>query len=269
MPKEGKTLTKKKMEEILSALSEDINTPYQNLGYTDVRDYWADIERLWEQNLITLQTKPIHAGWDPRPVFLRMDGASVKDKGYRFLSECRSNDINLKDEIRNACIMISDNPITCGNLDEDGLNRQIRDFLRSGIERFGYVVTDQTQQGFGNNGSHPGELDIRINKDRIPIAIYEGLIHKDKGWMYEHIKKANGKYNQSGCRAIYMVEFFRNERFNSCWGNTLDNLEEYEGINGVQEDTGVNGVKLFEGTISWQNQSVDFYYYGVNIQNHE
>lgn len=266
MPIAMKTLTKKKMIKILSALSIDIATPFENLGYTDIKDYWADIERLWLQKLILLQTKPIHGWGDHRPLFLRMDGAAVTDAGYRFLFESQSNDVNLEDEFRNACVKISDNPITCGNLDEDGLNRQIRDFLRSGIERFGYVITDQTQQGFGSTGADPGELDIRINKDGIPVAIYEGLIHKDKEWMFDHIDKAKGKYNQSGCRSIFMVDFSRNRRFNSYWGNTLDNLEEYEGIEGIEANTGLNGVRLFKGTIKWQDQDADFYYFGVNAQ---
>lgn len=265
-PKVIRTLTKKKMIDILSALSVNIATPWQDLGYTDVKDYWADIEKIWLQDLILLQTKPIHGGWDTRPTFLRMEGAVVTDKGYRFLSESRSNNVVLKDEFRNACVKISDNPITCGNLDEDGLNRQIRDFLRSGIERFGYVITDQTQQGFGNSCTNPGELDIRINKDGIPVAIYEGLIHKDKDWMYKHIEKAIGKYNQSGCRAIYMVEFSRNKRFHSYWGYTLDNLDEHEDIKGEEADTGVDGVKLFKGKIEYQDKNVDFYYFGVNAQ---
>ena len=258
-----KTLTKEKMIEILTALSTDINTPWKDLGYSDIKDYWADVERLWQQKLILLQTKPIHGGWDHRPTFLRMEGAFVTDKGYRFLQDCKSNDVDLTEELRNACIKVSDNPVTCGNLDEDGLNRQIRDFLRSGIERFGYLITDQTQQGFGENDAAPGELDIRISKNGIPIAIYEGLVHRDKAWMESHIEKAKGKYNQSGCRAIYVVEFSRNKRFNSYWGNTLDNLDEYDGIKGSETDTGVNGVKLFKGTIDWQGQVADFYYFGL------
>ena len=76
------------------------------------------------------------------------------------------------------------NTSSYAGFDEDGLNREVRNFLDSAITRFGYTIADQTQQGL--SGTKPGELDIRISKNGIPIAIYEELIHKDRNWLGKH-----------------------------------------------------------------------------------
>lgn len=170
--------------------------------------------------------------------------------------------VDLPHEFVSACAKIADNPASYSGFDEDSLNRVIRDLLTSAITRFGYTIADQTQQGL--SGTKPGELDIRINKNGIPAAIYEGLIHKDKQYLYDHINKTIGKYNQSGCKAVYVVEFSRNKGFGGFWENTCKNIEEYNKVNVKEEDTGLLGVKMLKGSFDWEGQKGDFYYIGVN-----
>lgn len=170
--------------------------------------------------------------------------------------------VDLPHEFISACAKIADNPASYAGFDEDGLNREVRIFLDSAITRFGYTIADQTQQGL--SGTKPGELDIRISKNGIPVAIYEGLIHKDRNWLESHIDKAIGKYNQSGCKAVYVVEFSRNKGFGGFWDGATETLDEYSGIEVKEENTGLLGVKMLKGTFDWEGQKGDFYYIGVN-----
>lgn len=176
----------------------------------------------------------------------------------------RPIDVSLPHEFISACTKIADNPVSYASFDEDGLNREVRNFLDSAIIRFGYTIADQTQQGLGQSEKKPGELDIRISKNGIPVAIYEGLIHRDRDWLEAHIKKAIGKYNQSGCKAVYVVEFSRNKGFGGFWDGATETLDEYSGIEVKEENTGLLGVKMLKGTFDWEGQKGDFYYIGVN-----
>lgn len=170
--------------------------------------------------------------------------------------------VSLPHEFISACAKIADNPASYARFDEDSLNREVRNFLDSAITRFGYSIADQTQQGL--SGSRPGELDIRISKKGIPVAIYEGLIHKDRKWLESHINKAIGKYNQSGCKAVYVVEFSRNRGFGGFWDEATEVLDEYSGIEVKEENTCLLGVKMLKGIFEWEKQKGDFYYIGVN-----
>lgn len=124
--------------------------------------------------------------------------------------------------------------------------------MDSAITHFGYTIADQTQQGL--SGSKLGELDIRINKNGIPVVIYEGLIHKDRDWLKRHISKAIGKYNQSGCKAVYVVEFSRNKGFGGFWDGVTVILDEYSGINVKEENTDLLGVRMLKRTFDWEGQ---------------
>ena len=172
--------------------------------------------------------------------------------------------VDLPHEFISACAKIADNPASYAGFDEDGLNREVRNFLDSAITRFGYTIVDQTQQGFGKTEKKAGELDIRISKNGIPVAIYEGLIHRDRDWLESHIDKAIGKYNQSGCKAVYVVEFSRNKGFGGFWDNACDILEGHGRVSAKEENTGLFGVKMLKGTFDWEGQKGDFYYIGVN-----
>ncbi len=174
------------------------------------------------------------------------------------------SDIDLPHELISACAKLSDNPASYMSFDEDGLNREIRNLLDSAISRLGYSICDQTQQGLGKNDKKTGELDIRITKNGIPVAIFEGLIHRGKQYLYDHINKAINKYNISGCKTVIVVEYSRNKGFGGFWDGVCDALEDYDGISVNEENTGLLGVKMMKGTFKWQGSAGDFYYFGVN-----
>ncbi len=78
------------------------------------------------------------------------------------------------------------------------------------------------------------------------------------------IEKAVGKYNQSGCKAVYVVEFSRNKGFGGFWDNACEIFEELGKVSVKEENTGLLGVKMLEGSFDWEQQKGDFYYIGVN-----
>lgn len=124
---------------------------------------------------------------------------------------------------------------------ENGLNRQVRDFLDDGS----YSVLDQAQQGVSVNGKEEGSLDILIKDRGLNVAIYEGLIHKDKRYLIEHINKATGRYNPSGCRSIYIGEYYRVNNFDNAWRNCIKELQ------GEEIDTGRDGIRLYKLSNVW------------------
>ncbi len=149
-----------------------------------------------------------------------------------------------------ACEKLSANPIDTNGLEEDALNRKVRDLLEMALETSGYVVQDQTQRGLGKKMEKPGELDILIKKNGLSIAIIEGLLHREKDWLYQHIEKAIGRYNTSGCRMIYILEYVRGVDFNQIVGNSDENFRTYPGLDyGNEFDTTLDSVRVFEGMI--------------------
>ena len=172
--------------------------------------------------------------------------------------------MDITQEFISACAKIADNPVSYAGFDEDGLNREIRNYLDSAISRFGYSIADQTQQGMGKSEKKPNELDIRINKNGIPVAIYEGLIHNSEQYLYNHIDKAIQKYNLSGCNAVYVVEFSKNKGFGGFWDNACDSIEKYDRVNVKEVNTELLGVRLLNGTFEWEGKQGSFNYIGVN-----
>ncbi len=154
------------------------------------------------------------------------------------------------DTLLSACEKLSANPVDTKSLDEDALNRKVRNLLEMGLEREGYFVQDQTQRGFGKKKEKPGELDVLIKKNGLSIAIIEGLLHKDKDWLYTHIEKAIGRYNASGCRMIYILEYVRGADFDRIVENSVENFKAYPGLAYRDElDTTLDSVRMLEGMI--------------------
>lgn len=201
---------------------------------------------------------------DANPTEMMLGRGYVTLEGLRYLEDSRKRSVDLGAEIVSACAKIADNTASYAGFDEDALNREIRNYLDSAISRFGYAISDQSQQGLGKGDKGPGELDIRISKDGIPMAIYEGLVHRDKAWLIEHISKAIDRYNQSGCKTVYIVEFSRNKGFGGFWDSATEILEEHEGVDVVEENTGLLGVRMLYGTFDWHGGQGEFCYLGVN-----
>lgn len=263
----GASLTKDKIYEILVALQKEMKIPEDCFGY-ERREANRIVKQLQEEGLIA-GASFAEGAQRKGPLVVWLDKTYITMKGLDFIEkfEKKSDDppnIDISHELVSACAKIADNPASYANFDEDGLNREVRNFLDSAITRFGYTIADQTQQGFGKTEKKAGELDIRINKNGIPVAIYEGLIHKDRDWLETHIEKAVGKYNQSGCKAVYVVEFSRNKGFGGFWDSACDILEQHGKVSVKEENTGLLGVKMLRGSFDWEQQKGDFYYIGVN-----
>ena len=257
------SLNKDKMFEILQALTVEMKIPEGNFGFEPGPCRGA-IKQLQEQGYIA-GVKFAEGGWDPNPRMMWIERGYVTAKGIQLIEDYLKQDINLTEEFISACAKIADNPASYTGFDEDGLNREIRNFLDSAISRFGYTIADQTQQGLGETSKRAGELDIRISKNGIPVAIFEGLIHKDKKYFYGHIQKAISQYNGSGCKSVYVVEYSKNKGFGHFWDNAYDLLNECANVDNVsEENTGLLGVKMLKGTFVWEGQQGAFYYIGVN-----
>ena len=256
------SLTKEKIYEILSELSKGMKVPEDYLGF-EPGPFRGAIKQLQEQGYLS-GIKFATGGRTPYPQIMWIENGNVTVKGLEYIEDYNQNKVNLTQEFISACSKIADNPVSYSGFDEDGLNREVRNFLDSAISRFGYSIADQTQQGLGKSEKKPNELDIRINKNGIPVAIYEGLIHKSEQYLIEHLDKAIGKYNLSGCKAIYVVEFSRNKGFGGFWDNVCDSIEKYNKVDVKEANTSLLGVRLLQGTFEWEGRQGELYYLGVN-----
>lgn len=266
-PEGSVSLNKEKIYEILVALHKEMKMPSDCFGY-ERREANGVIKYLQDEGLISGAGIAMGGARKP-PAVIWLEGATITLKGLQFIEDYEKaanepSSIDLTHEFISACAKIADNPVSYASFDEDSLNREVRNFLDSAITRFGYTIADQTQQGFGKTDKKPGELDIRICKNGIPLAIYEGLVHKDRDWLETHIDKAIGKYNQSGCKAVYVVEFSRNKGFGGFWDGATEIIEENSKVSVKEKNTGLLGVKMLKGTFDWEGQKGDFYYIGVN-----
>lgn len=161
--------------------------------------------------------------------------------------------------------MISNNPVIYHDYNEDELNTQIRDFLRAALTDNGYEVCDQSLQGVGASGKTQGRPDIVIRRSGIPIAIYEALIDHGDPYRKTHIDKAIRRYNISGCKRIYIIEFSRKEYFMHYWDSVKTTLHDYPQIKVEEVDSGLNGVKICEGVFEWNGDGKgEFAFIGVN-----
>ncbi len=154
-----------------------------------------------------------------------------------------------------ACEKLCNRALDYRDLDENGINRGVRDYL----DDRGYEILDQTQQGIGETGRDTGSLDILIKQHGLNVAIYEGLIHKDQKYLMDHIYKAACRYNPSGCRSVYIGEYYRNQKFNLAWGNTKKHL--LQSFQGADVDTGREGLKL----VTFRKGNIDIWIIGVNM----
>jgi|GEM_PF-2426928 hypothetical protein len=265
---EGKvSLTEEMIYKILVALKQEMKMPEDFFGYERGEAYNA-IKYLQDEGLLS-NVGIATGGARKPPAIIWLEGANVTLKGLEFIEKYNktisaNSDIDLTHEFVSACAKIADNPASYSSFDEDGLNREMRNFIDSAIARFGYTIADQTQQGYGKTGVMPGELDIRISKNGIPVAIYEGLIHRDRKWLETHIDKAIGKYNYSGCKNVYVVEFSRNKGFGGFWDSACETFDDNSKVSVLEENTGLLGVRMLKGTFEWNGQKGDFCYIGVN-----
>jgi len=168
---------------------------------------------------------------------------------------------NLTHQIMVACEVLSNNALDYSDFGENAINRRVRDYLRGSLKE--YEVLDQTHQGFGENSKEEGSLDILIKKDGLNEAIYEGLIHKDFKYLTEHIEKTVDRYNPSGCRGVYIGEYYKNRRFGASWRNTVNNLNR--AFSGTEVDTKRNGICAYQFKVDNHAGETTVLIIGVNM----
>ncbi len=257
-------MTLEKMNEILSALSVDMRVPLGNFGF-EPGQCRGVIKQLQEQGYVG-GIAFAEGSRDVYPQIMWMERGYVTAKGLQFISDYQKKEVNLTQELISACGKLADNPVSYSEFDEDGLNREIRNMLEMAIARFGFTVADQTQQGMSK--AKPGELDIRISRHGIPVAVFEGLVQSSRKYLYDHLDRAIGKYNISGCKSVYVVEYSRNKGFGGFWDGALEALKAYERVSVREENTGLLGVRMLKGSYEWEGRQGDFCYMGVNCYAH-
>ncbi len=177
------------------------------------------------------------------------------------------HEVDLSREIISACIMLSDNPTQYRTMEENDINRILRDYLQSSLKHYHYSVLDQTQRGYSETGKHAGEIDLRIDKDGLPVAICECLIHRNKESLHEHVHKAVKNYNQSGCKNIYIICYSQNKDFKTSWDEVEKWTEDCDDVTGWDEDETpeFGGVRHAIGQFDYQGIEGRITYIGVNI----
>lgn len=190
----------------------------------------------------------------------QMEVVSVPEKPYLTIDP-------LTKELIEACEKISSNPTTICRLDENEINTLLRDYWALSIKHLGYSVLDQTLRGLSEEGKKAGSLDFRIEKDGKLVAIGEALIHDGQKNLHTHIRKAIINYNQSGCNKVFIISYFRNERFDQCWKNLSSWVRAVEGIRIKNEiATGYSGIRCLGGTYDNDGISGVILFVGVHIK---
>ena len=179
----------------------------------------------------------------------------------KVVAKLGGGETSLAHQIMIACEMLSNNALDYSGFGENAINRRVRDYLKGTLKE--YEVLDQTHQGFGKNKKEEGSIDILIKKDGLNEAIYEGLIHKDFRYLTEHIAKAIERYNPSGCRKVYVGEYYKNNRFGVCWKNTVKNLNQ--SYSGSEVDTNRNGLCAYQFNIGNLTGKTTVLVVGVNM----
>lgn len=99
------------------------------------------------------------------------------------------NDSTITDFINrlyNICIKLQGNAKYI-NATEDERNDYIRDMLG----QYDYVIKDQTRRGLSSSGISSGEVDIFVEKDKVPFTIIEALnlSSMNKDYLAKHLNK--------------------------------------------------------------------------------
>ena len=81
------------MSAILRALSEDINTPFDTIGYEKVQDYWADVDVLYRQGFIQIDRKPVYDVHTKRPLKVWFNGAVITQEGLKQIEQISNVEI--------------------------------------------------------------------------------------------------------------------------------------------------------------------------------
>lgn len=111
------------------------------------------------------------------------------------------------------------------NAKEDERNDYIRDML----DQYNYVIKDQTRRGLSSTGISSGEVDIFVEKNKIPFTIIEALILKslDKDYIAKHLNKIY-TYDTTGNLFNVCLVYAELKNFASFWEKYCDYIKGFK-----------------------------------------
>lgn len=117
------------------------------------------------------------------------------------------------ERLYNICIKLQGNTQYI-NAEENERNDYIRDML----EQYDYVIKDQTRRGLSSTGISSGEVDILVEKDKIPFTIIEALNLKslDTDYLTKHLNKIY-TYDTTGNLFNVCLVYAELKNFASFW----------------------------------------------------
>lgn len=128
------------------------------------------------------------------------------------------------ERLYNICIKLQRNAKYI-NATEDDRNDYIRDML----EQYDYVVKDQTRRGLSSTGISSGEVDILVEKDKVPFTIIEALNlnHLNKDYLAKHLRKIY-TYDTTGNLFNVCLVYAELKDFASFWEKYCDYIKNFE-----------------------------------------
>lgn len=128
------------------------------------------------------------------------------------------------DQLYNICIKLQGNAKYI-NATEDERNDYIRDMLG----QFDYIIKDQTRRGLSSTGASSGEVDIYVEKDRVPFTIIEALVLScmNTAYLAEHLNKIY-TYDTTGNLFNVCLVYAELKNFASFWEKYCNFVKSFE-----------------------------------------
>lgn len=115
------------------------------------------------------------------------------------------------------------------NAKEDERNDLMRNMLSVAFKDKCFSVRDQTRQGTSSGGKEAGEVDLLLEKDKMPISIIEALnlTQVSKSYIAKHIDKIY-TYDTAGYNFNYMVSYVKTKDFDEFWKRYREYIDNYD-----------------------------------------
>ncbi len=172
----------------------------------------------------------------------------------------------IEEQLQLACLTICDDPSKYYEMNEDKINRSLRDILRSGLNGSEFSINDQTQLGYSESGKKAGELDLEIRIHGFPYAIIEALIISSRKVFDSHLSKLIHNYNQVGCGNLALICYCKSNCFEDDCSNIKKWISEGNTIFDYNEiETGYGGLRKIVGNVSHLGMSEVITVYAVRV----
>lgn len=103
------------------------------------------------------------------------------------------------------------------------------DYIRDMLEQYDYVIKDQTRRGLSSSGISSGEVDIFVEKDKVPFTIIEALnlSSMNKDYLAAHLNKIY-TYDTTGNNFNVCLVYAELRNFASFCEKYCNFIKEYE-----------------------------------------